>query len=357
MSTQKKLKILLDKAPEKLIKVAELYYVDEQALGFKRHRRGQGFIYVSTSGKYISSPRQLKRFESLVIPPAWTDVWICSKASGHIQVTGRDDRGRKQYIYHPKWEKIRDIKKFGQMVLFSEVLPRIRAQVNKDLRRRKLSREKAIALVIHLLEETLIRVGNREYKRDNETFGLTTLSKNHLDIEGSNLFFIFKGKGGKQRKVNIKNRRLANIMKKFQELPGQELFGYLNEEGEYQSMDSGDVNEYLRNITGMDITAKYFRTWGGTVIMASELFNSGPSESMAEEKRIIVKAVKQVANILGNTASICRKYYIHPEIIEAYKDKTLFTVMKKELKKTTKSSHKLNSEERAVAQLLRRSFA
>ncbi|HEX3035494.1 MAG TPA: DNA topoisomerase IB [Thermodesulfobacteriota bacterium] len=350
---QEKLENLLSSDPEEIAKIAGLRYVSDQMPGFRRKRWGRGFTYIAPNGEYLRDPELRQRFEALAIPPAWTDVWICPKKNGHIQATGRDDRGRKQYVYHPHWEEIRNLTKFGNMISFSEVLPLIREHVDKDLSRQNLSREKVLAVVVWLLEETLIRVGNTEYKRDNKTFGLTTLSKRHLDINGSNLFFVFRGKGGKKRRVNIQNRRLAHQVKRCQELPGQELFQYIDGEGEYQTINSGDVNEYLRGITGQDLTAKYFRTWGGTVIAASELYNLGPAESKTEEKRKVVQAVKLVAKTLGNTPSVCRNYYIHPEIINAYLDTTLFTAIQKASRKTQKSPYGLGVEERAVANLLR----
>ena len=350
---QEKFKHLLNSDSKQLSKIAGLRYVSDQMPGFRRQRRGRGFIYIAPNGECIRDPGLRQRFEALVIPPAWTDVWICPNEKGHVQAIGRDDRGRKQYIYHPHWEEIRNLTKFGNMISFSEVLPLMREHVDRDLRKRDLSREKVLAIVVRLLEATLIRVGNPEYKRDNKTFGLTTLSKRHLNIDGPNLFFAFQGKSGRKREVNIKNRRLARLVKQCQELPGQELFQYIDDEGKYQTIDSGDVNEYLRSTTGQDVTAKYFRTWGGTVITASELYSLGPGESKAEEKRKVVQAVKQVAKTLGNTTSICRKYYIHPEIINAYLDKTLFVAMKKASKKAQKSSYGLGVEEIAVANLLR----
>jgi DNA topoisomerase-1 len=350
---QEKLESLLNSDPEEIAKIAGLRYVSDQTPGFSRKRCGRGFTYITPNGEYVRDPELRQRFEVLIIPPAWTDVWICPKENGHIQATGRDDRGRKQYVYHPQWEEIRNLTKFGSLISFSEVLPLIREHVDKDLRRQNLSREKVLAIVVRLLEETLIRVGNLEYRRDNKTFGLTTLAKQHLGINGSSLSFVFRGKSGKERRVNIKNRRLARMVKQCQELPGQELFQYIDDEGKCQAIDSDDVNEYLRNITGQDITAKYFRTWGGTVITASELYNLGPAESKTEEKRRVVQAVKQVARALGNTPSVCRSYYIHPEIINAYLDKTLFAAIQKASRRTRKSPYELDVEERAVANLLR----
>lgn len=350
---QEKLENLLNSDREEIAQIAGLCHVCDQTPGFRRKRLGRGFTYIAPNGEYVRDPQLRKRLEALVIPPAWTHVWICPKNNGHIQATGRDDRGRKQYIYHQQWEEIRNLTKFGSMISFSEVLPLIREHVDRDLRRQNLSREKVLAIVVRLLEETLIRVGNPEYRRDNKTFGLTTLSKRHLDIDGPNIFFAFKGKSGKERRVNIKNRRIARLVKQCQELPGQELFQYIDDEGKYQTIDSDDVNEYLRNITGQDLTAKYFRTWGGTIIAACELYNLGPADSKTEEKRKVVQAVKQVARALGNTPSVCRNYYIHPEIIKAYLDKTLFAAIQKASRKTQKSPYGLGVEEGAVANLLR----
>jgi DNA topoisomerase-1 len=354
ISTEEELENIAKPTPEALAEIGGLQYVSDRTPGFRRQRRGRGFTYVAPSGKYVCTAGLRRRFEALVIPPAWTDVWICANKKGHIQAIGRDDKGRKQYIYHPQWEEIRNLTKFGNMISFSEVLPLIRAQVDRDLRRQNLPREKVLALIVQLLEETLIRVGNPEYRRDNQTFGLTTLSKRHLNVNGAHLFFAFRGKSAKERRVNIKSRRLASLVKRCQELPGQELFRYVDDDGKYQTIGSGNVNEYLQSISGRYITTKYFRTWGGTIAAASALYNLGPSESKTEEKRNVIQAVRQVAKALGNTPSVCRNYYIHPEIINAYLDKTLFDAIEKASRRVQKSPYGLNAEEIAVTSLLRR---
>jgi DNA topoisomerase-1 len=266
----------------------------------------------------VRDPEQLERIKSLAIPPAWKDVWICPHPHGHIQATGRDARGRKQYRYHPRYRASRDETKFDRMLAFSEVLPAIRARVERDLSRPGLPREKVLATVVRLLEKTLIRVGSEVYARENRSFGLTTLKRRHVEVSGSQLRFEFRGKSGVMRQVAITDARLAHIVQQCQTLPGQELFQYLDDSGRRQDVDSGDINEYLREITGQDITAKDFRTWAGTMYAATALREMGPATTGRAANRNIVRAIDQVAGRLGNTRAVCRKYYVHPEIIQAY---------------------------------------
>jgi len=268
----------------------------------------------------MSDPTQLARIRSLAIPPSWQDVWICPDPLGHIQATGRDSKGRKQYRYHPRYRQIRDQTKFDRMLVFSEVLPKIRERVEQDLLLAGLPRAKVLATVVRLLERTLIRVGNQAYAKENRSFGLTTLRDGHVEIEGPELLFEFRGKSGVRRRVAITDARLARIVQQCQTLPGQELFQYVDDSGKRRDVDSGDINDYLREITGGDITAKDFRTWAGTMYAATALRELGPASSERDANRNIVKAVDLVAERLGNTRAVCRKYYIYPEIVEAYQE-------------------------------------
>ncbi len=297
-----------------------LRYVTVSSPGIRRRRRGRGFSYVSASGRAIRDPAELARIRALAIPPNWRDVWICPDPLGHIQATGRDSKGRKQYRYHPLYREIRDQTKFDRMLVFSEVLPKIRDRVENDLSLPGLPREKVLATVVRLLEKTLIRVGNQAYAKENRSFGLTTLRDGHVEIEGSELRFEFRGKSGVKRRVAITDTRLAGIVQQCQTLPGQELFQYVDDSGKRRDVDSGDINDYLRNITGLDVTAKDFRTWAGTMYAATALRELGPASSEQTASRNIVKAVDLVADKLGNTRAVCRKYYIHPGVVEAYRE-------------------------------------
>ena len=299
-------------------RLAGLRYISDDAPGIRRRRRGKGFSYLDARGRPLSDPDELRRIAALAIPPAWTGVWICPQPNGHLQATGRDARGRKQYRYHPSWRAARDETKFGRMIAFGEVLPRLRAQVEQDLALPGLPRDKVLATVVRLLEATLIRVGNQEYARDNQSFGLTTLRNRHVDIEGSTLCFTFRGKSGKEHSVTIADRRLARVVRACRELPGYELFQYLDDAGERQTVSSDDVNEYLRAATGEEFTAKDFRTWGGTVLALSALAAFGSADPERDAAGAVVGAVKLVAEQLGNRPAICRKYYVHPGVIDAF---------------------------------------
>ncbi len=304
--------------PAESARSAGLRYVTDRAPGIRRVQTRGGFRYLKPDGSPVEDPREIERIESLAIPPAWTDVWICPSPRGHIQATGRDARGRKQYRYHPRWREVRDETKFDRLVAFAEALPALREQVDRDLARRGLPREKVLATVVRLLEMTLIRVGNEEYARSNNSYGLTTMQDEHVDVEGSKIEFQFRGKSGKEHVVGIRDRRLARIVKRCQDLPGEELFQYIDEAGEQRTIDSGDVNDYLRETTGQDFTAKDFRTWAGTVLAADALEEIGPAESETQAKKQIVQAVKAVAEQLGNTPAVCRRSYIHPAVFDAY---------------------------------------
>jgi DNA topoisomerase-1 len=295
-----------------------LRYVCDDAPAIRRRRAGKGFVYLDAKGRRVANPDTLKRIRSLVIPPAWTDVWICAAADGHIQATGRDAKGRKQYRYHADYREAREQSKYEHLVEFAEALPGLRTRVAEHMSLRGLPREKVLATVVHLLETTLIRVGNDEYAKANESYGLTTLKSKHVAVEGSEVRFRFIGKSGKPWSLAMRDRRVARIIRACQELPGQDLLQYFDDDKELRAVSSGDVNAYLREITGRDITAKDFRTWAGTVLMARFLGASGQFESETKAKRAISAAVKQVAAALGNTAAVCRKSYIHPAVTGAY---------------------------------------
>ena len=307
---------------------AGLRYVSDAKPGIARHGEGGRFRYVSAQGRVVRDGHTLARIRSLVIPPAWREVWICAQADGHLQATGRDARGRKQYRYHPRWREVRDETKYGRMAAFARALPRIRAQVHRDLARRGLPREKALAVAVRLLETTLIRIGNSEYARANSSFGLTTLRERQVRVEGATLRFRFRGKSGVQHEVAHTDRRIAAIVRRMQDLPGEEIFQYVDESGAARSIESADVNAYLREIAGDDFTSKDFRTWAGTVLAATALHELGPARSQAEAKRNIVTAIEAVSRLLGNTRAVCRKCYVHPIVLEAYADGRLAAAMK-----------------------------
>jgi DNA topoisomerase I len=343
--------------PKDTAVLAGLKYISDEQPGITRQRRGKGFIYLNSNGEQVVNEKIISRIKSLVIPPAWKDVWICPASNGHIQVTGRDIRGRKQYIYHPEWDEIRNQTKFFRMSLFGKILPSIRKRVDEDLDKKGFPREKILALIINLLEKTYIRVGSEEYARTNESYGLTTLRNKHISVNGSEIKFLFKGKSGKVWQVSYKDKRIARIVKQCQELPGYDVFRYKDAEGKLQTVDSGEVNQYLREITGEDFTAKDFRTWNGSVIAATELYALGPAFGVKEEKRKIVQAIKKVSRELINTPSICRKYYIHPDILTSYSDGSLFKIMEKHLKKNHTTGYSLTPEEKTVLEVLEKGIA
>jgi DNA topoisomerase-1 len=299
---------------------AGLVYVSDAMPGIRRKKSGKGFSYFDAAGATIRDKALLKRIRGLVIPPAWTDVWICPNPQGHIQVTARDAKGRKQYRYHSAYRAVRDETKFERLFDFSEILPGIRDKVEKDLAKPGFKREKILATVVRLLEKTLIRIGNEEYAKENRSYGLTTMRQRHVEVEGYSINFEFRGKSGVKHTVRITDRRVARIVQHCQTLPGEELFQYVDPaDGVRRSLDSGDINEYLGTMSGgREVTAKDFRTWAGTMLAATELRQLGPAESERQAKLNIVKAVDTVAARLGNTRAVCRKYYIHPVILEAY---------------------------------------
>ncbi|HYG27916.1 MAG TPA: DNA topoisomerase IB [Caulobacteraceae bacterium] len=297
---------------------AGLVYVDDRDPGITRHGTPRGIEYRGPDGKPIKKPAEIERLNKLAIPPAWTEVWICPLPNGHIQATGRDVKGRKQYRYHEEWRQVRDGAKYERMIAFGRALPRLRRRVQADLGKRGLPREKVLAGVVALLEMTLIRVGNDEYARQNKSYGLTTLQKRHVRMAGGKAVFRFKGKSGKEHQTGFSDRRLICLIRACQDLPGQRLFKYIDEDGEAQAVTSNDVNAYLREAMGGEFTAKDFRTWAGTLAAAKALCMQGPAETATATKQTVATCVKAVAGLLGNTPAVCRSAYIHPGIIEAY---------------------------------------
>jgi DNA topoisomerase-1 len=297
---------------------AGLYYVNDNRVGYRRRANGDGFEYSDTEAKRIRDKQRLLRIKRLAIPPAWTDVWICPSPNGHIQATGRDARGRKQYRYHDRWREVRDENKFGRLADFAKALPKIRRRVAQDVRLADLPREKVLATVVRLLERTLIRIGNEEYARENKSFGLTTIKNRHVTVKGAHLRFRFRGKSGRQHEVDMTDRRIAKIVSKCQDLPGQDLFQYVSDKGEVRNITSQDVNDYLRAITNENFTAKDFRTWAGTVLAAIALNAQARFETKKQAKANVKTAICAVAELLGNTPAICRKCYVHSAVIEAY---------------------------------------
>ncbi len=336
-------------------RAAGLRYVSDAMPGITRRRAGKAFSYRRPDGQLIRDRAELVRIRRLAIPPAWTRVWICRHANGHLQATGRDARGRKQYRYHPEWRAVRDAAKFDRMLAFGQALPRIRARIAEDQACRGLPRAKVLATVVRLLEVTLIRVGNQEYARDNGSYGLTTLRDRHVEFDGARVIFEYRGKGGKLHRISLRDRRLARIVRSCQELPGQHLFQYLDEDGERQPVDSADVNEYLQEITGEPFTAKDFRTWAGTVLASLALGEFESFDSQAAAKRNVTRAIEQVAAQLGNTVAVCRKSYIHPEVIEAYLDGTLLELLQGRIEHALRNDLPgLRGEEAAVLAFLQR---
>ena len=297
---------------------AGLRYVTDAEPGIRRRRAGRGFSYVDPDGRVVREREHIRRFRSLMIPPAWNDVWICPLPEGHLQVTARDARGRKQYRYHPRFRAHRDNLKFEKMVELSDVLWKVRERVERDIARPGLQRRTVMATLVWLLDRTLIRVGSHELAKENDSFGLTTLRRRHVSIDGATLRFEFRGKSGVEHAVAVTDRRIARIVQRCRELPGRELFQYVDARGRRQIVYSDDVNLYLREITGRDVTAKDFRTWAGTMIAAEALRESGPAPSERAAKQNVLRAIDRTAERLGNTRAVCRKYYIHPALIEAY---------------------------------------
>jgi DNA topoisomerase-1 len=334
-------------------KAAGLRYVTDDKPGIRRERQGDGFTYIDKAGDPVEDEATLARIKSLVIPPAWTDVWICASPNGHLQATGRDAKGRKQYRYHAKWRNVRDEVKYERMLNFGQALPSIRKAVDTALKLPGLPREKVLATIVRLLEVTMMRIGNEEYARTNKSFGLTTLRSRHVKVDGKEIDFNFRGKSGVFHTIHLEDRRLANIIAKTRELPGQDLFQYIDEDGQPHTVDSGDVNDYLRTITGEDYTAKDFRTWSGTLLAALALHEFEKFDSETQAKKNIVRAIESVAERLGNTPTICRKCYVHPAVIDAYLEGTVLEALRTETtRQLVDDLHSLSPEEAAVLTLL-----
>jgi DNA topoisomerase-1 len=348
--------------PAESAKAAGLRYVTDAKPGIRRKRQGKGFRYVGPDGSPMHDPEVMRRIKSLVIPPAWTNVWICANPSGHLQATGRDARGRKQSRYHPRWREVRDETKYHRMLLFGNALPAIRKRVEQDLGLPGLSREKVLAAIVRLLETTFIRIGNQEYAKENGSYGLTTLRNKHVSVKGATVTFDFKGKSGREHTIDLHDRRLAAIIKRCHDLPGYELFQYIDAEGNRHSIDASDVNEYLRQITNEDFTAKDFRTWAGTVLACAMLHELDPPETQTQAKKNVVEAIKRVANRLGNTPSVCRKCYVHPAVLESYMGGAVVEAAKKEVtheveKELEKDLHALREEEKDLVKMLEQKLA
>jgi DNA topoisomerase-1 len=340
--------------PRQTAKAARLRYVSDDIPGIRRKRSGRGFVYYDPEGNRITDPDELERIRALAIPPAWTDVWICPFPNGHIQATGRDAKGRKQYRYHERWGTRRNRAKFDRMLAFGAALPHLRARLERDLALPGLPREKVLATIVKLMDTTFIRVGNVEYARANQSYGLTTLRDKHVAVSGSKIHFKFRGKSGKEHVVDLQDKRLARIIQRSRDLPGQELFQYIDESGNPHDITSSDVNDYLREATGEDFTAKDFRTWGGTLLALMTFHELEPGASKTRTKRNITHAVKQVAEQLGNTVAISRKYYIHPAVIEAYQDGSFHDTLEQCQAKVKHTPNGLQPEECLVIAFLER---
>ena len=339
---------------DELVAAAEeagLQYVSDERPGYTRKAKGKHFEYFDSEGKPIRDEQRLLLIKRLVIPPAWTDIWICPSPNGHIQATGRDARGRKQYRYHERWREVRDENKFERLAQFAKALPNIRQRVAQDLKLPGLPRRKVLATIVRLLERTFIRIGNEEYARENKSFGLTTLKDRHVKVKGAEVRFRFRGKSGRQHEVDITDRRVAKVIAECQDLPGQDLFQYLDEDGKVQDVTSQDVNEYLREVAVEDFTAKDFRTWGGTVLAAIALSRQDDFETKKQAKANIKTAICAVAELLGNTPAVCRKCYVHPVIIEVYLNRTRIAGLNGAGKGVKQPD--LRAAERAVLKFLR----
>jgi DNA topoisomerase-1 len=329
-------------------KQAGLRYVSDDAAGYARRRCGKGFSYHDAQGRPVRDPQLRQWIKSLVIPPAWEDVWIAPYRNAHILATGRDEKGRKQYIYHPRWTELRAESNFHQLLAFGEALPALRARIDRDLRRPGLQRDRVVALVVHLLEDTLVRVGNATYAQQNRSYGLTTLRNRHVELEGSRVHLEFRGKSGKMHSIDFRDRRAARVIRQCQELPGQELFQYVDDDGKRHAIDSADVNEYLSSATDHAFTAKVFRTWGGSAMMVGALLEMPPPQTKKEAQRNIRQAIKGASERLMNTVAVCRRHYVHPLIARHYEAGDLFEKTQSGVCKEPA----LHDEERALMNLL-----
>jgi DNA topoisomerase I len=334
-------------------RAAQLRYVSDRKPGITRHRTGTSFSYRDPSGEIIRDAETLARIKKLAIPPAWEDVWICPLENGHIQAVGRDARGRKQYRYHTRWREVRDETKFEKLLAFGKRLPALRARVDADLAKPGMPREKVLATVVRLLETTLIRIGNDEYAKQNGSYGLTTLKNRHVKVRGRKVVFNFKGKSGIRHSIDVEDRRLAQVVDKCRDLPGQELFAYVDDDGEARDVGSEDVNEYLREIGGEEITAKDFRTWAATTLAALALQELEEVDTQAKQKKNVRRAVEAVASLLGNTVTVCRKCYIHPAVLDGYIEGGLKEALRRRIGKEMRENLAgLKPEEAAVLAFL-----
>ena len=340
--------------PEASARDAGLVYVHHDKPGITRKRKGKAFQYFDVGGKRITDAETIDRINKLAIPPAYRDVWVCPNPRGHVQAVGTDDRGRTQYRYHPKWREVRDEAKYGRMLAFGKALPKVRARIDKDLKLDGLPREKVLATVVKLLETTLIRVGNEEYAKTNQSYGLTTIRNDHVAVRGSHVHFEFRGKSGVDHAIDLTDRRLAKVIQQCHDLPEQELFEYVDAtDGSRHRIGSSDVNAYLHQITGEHFTAKDFRTWAGTTLAAMALHEFEAFDSEAQAKKNVLRAIESVAAKLGNTRSVCRKCYVHPAVVDLYMEGTLVESLKARLAvKLRRSLHSLKPEEAAVMALL-----
>ena len=334
-------------------KAAGLRYITDAKPGIRRHRHGKAFRYSGIEGEAVRDTETLGRIRSLVIPPAWNDVWISPIANGHLQATGRDVRGRKQSRYHQRWREVRDETKYERMLQFGDALPAIRKAVDHDLALPGLPREKVLAALVRLMETTFIRVGNEEYARENKSYGLTTMQNRHVAVRGATITFDFRGKSRVHHTIDLADKRLAKIVKRCQDLPGHELFQFLDHDGNRHQIHSEDVNEYLRAITGEHFTAKDFRTWAGSVLTSMMLREFEPFESQTQAKKNVVEAIKTVSDRLGNTPSVCRRCYVHPAVLDKYLTGSMFEAVKAEVKiEVDKQIHALRAEEFELLHLL-----
>jgi DNA topoisomerase-1 len=335
-------------SPPKSARRASLAYTSDEGPGIRRIGNKDRFVYLSPKGRELRNRQTLDRIHALAIPPAWTDVWISPDPDGHLQATGRDQRGRKQYRYHPRWSACRDEVKYSSLLSFFKALPALRLRIDVDLRRRNLSRERVVASIVWLLENTMIHVGNAAYARDNKSFGLTTLRDRHVEIQGSTLRFAFTGKSGKHWRLKLTDRRIARVVRGAQELPGQHLFQYLDSDGNRQALSSQDVNDYIRETMGEDFSSKHFRTWAGTVRAASLLAAENPAETKSAGRRTFNQVIDKVARVLGNTRAVCRNCYVHPRVIEGWTSRTIGEEMQAARRSLRKSIDGLDEEESIV---------
>jgi DNA topoisomerase I len=357
MTKRKKAKEVVT-SPVESAKAAGLRYVSDSQPGIHRRRRGTGFQYLDADGKTLRDKDALGRIRSLVIPPAWQNVWVCTNPRGHLQVTGRDARGRKQSRYHPRWREVRDETKYERMTIFGAALPGIREQVQRDLSLSEMPRRKVLAAIVRLMEVALIRVGNEEYARENHSYGLTTMRNKHVQVEGATVSFKFQGKSGVRHTIDINDRRLARIIQRCQDIPGYELFQYIDGDGNHHSVESADVNEYLRAISEQDFTAKDFRTWAGTVLACTMLQEFEAFQSQTQAKKNVVQAIKDVAGRLGNTPAVCRKCYVHPAVLDTYFSGGLIKSVEKQVEEEAADSpYALRQEEVALLHLLKKQLA